>query len=296
VKTEDGEGGVVGSFNRVRDRYEALSSRISYRAKLAAVWVVIATGLSAMFIALGLDVPFMREWAPYILKGGFLTLFISAGGILLAIPLALLGALGRLSKNPIPYGIAGFYTSFFRGTPLIVQIFFIYTALPQLASLGPPWMDRLLILDINLAGIIALGFNYGAYMTEIFRAGIQSVSHGQVEAAHALAMTPTQTMRRVVFPQAVRVIIPPTGNEFIAMLKDSALVGVAGTQELFYRASRVGRFNFRTLETLLIAAAVYWLLTSIFSFFQKRLEERFSRGYVREGPVDTLPQHGAHSG
>ena len=289
-------GGLVGSFNRVRDRYEVLSSRVSYRAKLTVVWVLIATALSVTFISLGLDVPFMRGWAPYILKGTFLTLFISAGGILLAIPLALLGALGRLSKNPIPNGIAGFYVSFFRGTPLIVQIFFIYTALPQLAGLAPVWMEPFLILDINLAGILALGINYGAYMTEIFRAGIQSVGHGQIEAAHALAMSPTQTMRRIVFPQAVRVIIPPTGNEFIAMLKDSALVGIAGTQELFFRASRIGRSNFHMLETLLMAAAVYWLLTSIFSFFQKRLEERVSRGYVREVKVDALAHREQHVG
>ena len=256
---------------------------------------MIATVLSITFIALGLDIPFMRDWAPYVLKGALLTLYISAGGILLAIPLALLGALGRLSKNPIPNGIAGFYVSFFRGTPLIVQIFFIYTALPQLAGLAPVWMERFLILDINLAGILALGINYGAYMTEIFRAGIQSVGHGQVEAAHALAMTPSQTMRRIVLPQAIRVIIPPTGNEFIAMLKDSALVGLAGTPELFFRASRVGRGNFRMFETLLIAAAVYWILTSIFSFFQKRLEERVSKGYVREVAADALAHREHHA-
>ena len=295
MSTEARGGGFVRSLNRVRDRYEGLSSRVSYRAKLTAVWVLIATALSLTFVALGLDIPFMRDWAPYVLKGGFLTLYISAGGILLAIPLALLGALGRLSKNPIPNGIAGFYVSFFRGTPLIVQIFFIYLALPQLAGLAPVWMERFLILDINLAGMLALGINYGAYMTEIFRAGIQSVGHGQVEAAHALAMTPTQTMRRIVLPQAVRVIIPPTGNEFIAMLKDSALVGLAGTQELFFRASRVGRGNFRMLETLLMAAAVYWLLTSIFSFFQKRLEERVSRGYVREVAADALAHREHHA-
>ena len=296
MSTDTRGGGFARLFNRARDRFEVLSNRVSYRAKLVAVWVVIATLLSATLIALGLDIPFMRDWAPYILKGAFLTMFISAGGIVLAIPLALLGALGRLSKNPIAYGIAGFYTSFFRGTPLIVQIFFIYTALPQLAGVAPVWMEPFLILDINLAGIIALGINYGAYMTEIFRAGIQSVGHGQIEAAHALAMTPTQTMRRVVLPQAVRVIIPPSGNEFIAMLKDSALVGVAGTQELFYRATRVGRFNFRTLETLLMAAAVYWLLTSIFSFFQKRLEEKYSRGYVRDVVADPLAHREQHTG
>ncbi len=281
----------VTALDRARDRYEAVSSRLPYKTKLAAVWVVIALALIGAFVALGLDTAFMREWAPFILKGAVLTIFISAGGILLAIPLALMGALGRLSKNPIPNGIASFYVSFFRGTPLIVQIFFIYTALPQLASLGPEWMRPFFILDINLAGILALGINYGAYMTEIFRAGIQSVGHGQIEAAHALAMTHPQTMRRIVLPQALRVIIPPTGNEFIAMLKDSALVGLAGTQELFYRANSVGRFNFRSLETLIMAAAVYWLLTSIFSIFQRRLERRMSKGYNREEAVETRLAH-----
>ena len=279
------------ALDRARDRYEALSGRLPYKTKLAAVWIVIAVALLTTFVALGLDTTFMREWAPFILKGALLTVFISAGGILLAIPLALLGALGRLSKNPIPNGIASFYVSFFRGTPLIVQIFFIYTALPQLASLGPAWMRPFFILDINLAGILALGINYGAYMTEIFRAGIQSVGHGQMEAASALAMTQSQTMRRIVLPQAMRVIIPPTGNEFIAMLKDSSLVGLAGTQELFYRANSVGRFNFRSLETLMMAAAVYWLLTSIFSIFQRRLERRMSRGYSREDPVESGLSH-----
>jgi polar amino acid transport system permease protein len=296
VKTESDRGSSPGALTRFRDRYESAASQVPYRVKLAIVWAIIAALLSIGFISLGLDIPFMRDWAPYILEGTFLTLIISVGGILLAIPLALLGALGRLSKNPIPYGVAGFYVSFFRGTPLIVQIFFIYQGFPQLASFAPGWMDPLLILDINLAGILALGLNYGAYMSEIFRAGIQSVGHGQVEAAHALAMSPAQTMRRIVLPQAVRVIIPPTGNEFIAMLKDSALVGVAGTQELFYRASRIGRFNFRTLETLIMAAAMYWLLTSIFSFFQKRLEQKFSRGYVRDVGADALSHREQHAG
>jgi polar amino acid transport system permease protein len=121
-------------------------------------------------------------------------------------------------------------------------------------------------------------------MAEIFRAGILSVGHGQIEAAHALGMSTTQTMRRVVLPQAVRVIIPPTGNEFIAMLKDSALVGILGTPELFFRATRIGRQDFRILETLAIAGLIYWILTSIFSFFQARLERRLAHAYVREQP------------
>ena len=134
--------------------------------------------------------------------------------------------------------------------------------------------------------MIGLGLNYGAYMTEIFRAGIQSVGHGQAEAADALGMTYSQRMRRVVLPQAIRVIIPPTGNEFIAMMKDTALVGFLGSAvgqaELFQRAQLAFSASIRNrLESLLVAAALYWLLTSVFTFFQSRLERRISKGYVR---------------
>jgi polar amino acid transport system permease protein len=273
--------GFGATIGRARDAFESRTQRIPRIAKTGLIWVLIFIVLGWAFLALGLDTEYQRTWAPFILKGVPLTLMISFGGIALAIPLALLGALGRLSKNPIPQAIATFYVSFFRGTPLIVQIFFIYLALPQLANVGPEWLRPYLILDINLAGILALGLNYGAYMTEIFRAGILSVGHGQVEAAHALAMSGPQTMRRIVLPQAIRTIVPPTGNEFIAMLKDSALVGLAGTQEVFFRALQAGRAQFRVFETLIVAAAVYWVLTSIFEFFQRRIERRYSRGFVR---------------
>jgi ABC-type Fe3+ transport system permease subunit len=131
-------------------------------------------------------------------------------------------------------------------------------------------------------------------MTEIFRAGIQSVGHGQAEAADALGMTYRQKMRRVVLPQAVRVIIPPTGNEFIAMMKDTALVStlgiVAEQAELFRRAQLAGKADFRNMEAFLIAAAFYWILTGIFSFFQRRLETRMSRGYIRGGESLARPK------
>ena len=140
-------------------------------------------------------------------------------------------------------------------------------------------------LDPIPAGVIALGLNYGAYMTEIFRAGITSVGHGQAEAADALGMNYRQKMRRVVLPQAFRVIIPPTGNEFIAMMKDSALVSFLGTQvaqmEIFRRAQLVGKRTFNNLEALIVAALIYWILTTIFQYFQTRLEKRLSKGYVR---------------
>ena len=151
--------------------------------------------------------------------------------IVLASLLALVGALGRLSHNSIAFGVSGFYTSFFRGTPLIVQLFLFFFALPAVVgNLGLPAGSRPAHLDPFVVGIVVLGLNYGAYMTEIFRAGIQSVSHGQGEAADALGMTYRQKMKRVVLPQAFRVIIPPTGNEFIAMMKDTALVSFLGVR------------------------------------------------------------------
>jgi polar amino acid transport system permease protein len=164
-------------------------------------------------------------------------------------------------------------------------MFLIFLALPELAPPNLPGLRDALVLTALQAGVIALGLNYGAYMTEIFRAGIQSVGHGQVEAAEALGMTYRQRMRRIVLPQAVRVIIPPTGNEFIAMMKDSALISLLGSvvaqMEIFRRAQLVGRADFRPLEAFVVAAALYWVLTTVFQFFQAKLERRLSTGYVR---------------
>jgi polar amino acid transport system permease protein len=263
------------------------SARIPFRVKVTATWIGIFFILG-IFLALSqLDFGFIREFAWYITKGLEWTIVLSVFAISLATILAIFGALGRLSRNPVAYGISGFYTSFFRGTPLIVQLFLIYLALPEIGgNLGRKSLVDLLTLTVFVAGTIGLGLNYGAYMTEIFRAGIQSVGHGQAEAADALGMTYTQRMRRVVLPQAIRVIIPPTGNEFIAMMKDTALVSFLGIQveraELFGRAQLAFSANVtKRLETLLIAAAMYWVLTSVFTFFQSRLERRISKGYVR---------------
>ncbi len=157
--------------------------------------------------------------------------------------------------------------SLVRGTPLIVQLLFIYLALPQIweGFAGVPTL---------VLGVFALAFNYGAYMTEVFRAGIQAIPSGQLEAAAALGMTDRMAMRRVILPQAIRIVTPAIGNEFIAMIKDSALVSLLGVQELLWRAQRVGTQNFRALEALLLAALVYWVLTIVFSLIQDRLEQR----------------------
>ncbi|MFN8232520.1 MAG: amino acid ABC transporter permease [Actinomycetota bacterium] len=281
-----------------RDRLAMWSAGIPFRLKVGIVWGVIFLILAGFMAVSGFDFGWMFDKLGYISAGLQYTLIIAISGIILAIILALLGALGRLSRNPIAYGVSGFYTSFFRGTPLIVQMFLMYLALPQIGinltkrfSWVPDQLADILTLEAVVVGVLALGLNYGAYMTEIFRAGIQSVGHGQGEAADALGMSYGLKMRRVVLPQAFRVIIPPTGNEFIAMMKDTALVSFLGitaaSAEIFRRAQLVGKAEFKNLEAYLVVAGLYWILTAIFTFFQSRLERRMSKGYVRHGTEPT---------
>lgn len=248
--------------------------------QVMVVWILIVAVLFWVLLQLGLDLGFVQKWFGFITEGAWFTLQICVLSIIAAVVMALLGALGRLSKNPLFYGPATFYVSLVRGTPLLVQIYFIYLALPQLKI--PVLAPEGIILPGLLSGVIALSLNYGAYMTEIFRAGIQSISVGQREAAYALGMTSTQMMWRVILPQAFRVIIPPVGNEFIAMLKDSALVSATGAVwELTFRAQKIGRQYFHSLETLLVAAAIYWCLTIVFQSLQERLENYMARSERR---------------
>lgn len=240
-----------------------------HRLTFAATWVVIMLLIGAAIYATGnRDTDWIASFGPFILGGAGITVVVSVLSIMLAVVLALLGALGRLSSNSVINGVASFYVSLVRGTPLLVQIYFIYFSLPALG----------IILPAIEAGVLALGFNYGAYMTEIFRAGIQAVPRGQREAAEALGMPEGLVQRRIVLPQATRIVIPAIGNDFIAMIKDSALVSLIGVQELFWRAGTTGRPARNTLEAFIIAALVYWILTIVFSFFQERLERRMARG------------------
>ncbi|GIV83569.1 MAG: amino acid ABC transporter permease [Candidatus Roseilinea sp.] len=270
---------------------------LSFKAQVALVWIAIFACILAFLAAIRLDTAFMREWWGFIVYGAgtddifrvgiVMTLFISVVSITLAVVFAFFGALGRLSRNPIAYGIATFYVSLIRGTPFLIQIFLLFFGLPQinqqLNKLIPgfeqqyPFISSLLLLPAVPTGILALAINYGAYMTETFRAGIQSISKGQSEAAYALGMSPWQTLRLIILPQAFRVVIPPVGNEFIAMTKDSALVSVIGVQELLWRAQKVGQQYFHSMETLLIAAAFYWLMTILLQAVQSRIERRLAR-------------------
>ena len=241
-----------------------------FRTNVVLSWVIFLGFLIFLFSGpIKLDTEFMQRNALFIAGGIRETLFISLISISLAIFLALLAALGRLSTIPPVYALSTFYVSLIRGTPLLLQIIFFFLALPQLG----------IVLPAVWAGILPLGLNYGAYMSETFRAGISSVSKGQREAAIAIGMTPVQTMRRIVLPQALRFAIPPMGNDFISMTKDSSLVSVTGfVHDVMWRATRVGRAEFNNLEALIIAATSYWIMTLILTFFQSRLEARLSRG------------------
>jgi polar amino acid transport system permease protein len=264
VPAQRGDPPIVEQVKAAQQR-----ARVVFRAQFAATWVLLlAVLLFLLWVTGNINLDFIGRAGPYIVQGAGLTVLISLTSITLATVLALFGALGRLSKNPILNGVASLYVSLVRGTPLLVQIFFVYLALPQLG----------ITLPVVLGGILALGFNYGAYMTEIFRAGIQAVSRSQREASQALGMPESLTFRRIVLPQAFRIVIPAIGNDFVAMIKDSSLVYVLGVQELLWRASTLGRRELASLEGLLIAAAVYWGLTIVFSFFQERLERRMARG------------------
>ena len=260
---------------------EQLRAKRRFAIGVAISWIVMLMLLVFLFsstnIALGsftlktihIDKAFIQENIAFIASGVGVTIGISALSILLATILALLAALGRLSKFPPIYALCTFYVSLIRGTPLYLQIFFFFLALPQIGIILPGFW----------AGVLALSLNYGAYMSEIFRAGLSSVGKGQREAALAIGMTPGQTMRRIVIPQALRFAIPPTGNEFIAMLKDSALVSATGfVHELMWRATKVGRAQFHNLEALITAAVFYWVMTLIFSALQSRLETHMARG------------------
>ncbi len=243
-------------------------TRLPTRIQIGIVWCELLLLLVAFLSTFDLSLEFIHRKIGYLItQGATTTLFVSAISIAIAFVLALIGALAKLSSSGIAIGIATFYTSLFRGLPLLMQIFILYLGLPQLGY----------VVDPIPAGVTALSLCYGAYMTEIFRAGIQSIPQGQWNAARALGFTPSQMMRLIILPQAMRVIIPPTGNQFIAMLKDSALVSVVGVWELTYVATTEGQREFRHMEMLVSAALVYWVMSLALELVQSRIEKKFRK-------------------
>ncbi len=227
-----------------------------------------------------------------ITQGVLLTLELTVAAMLIGVILGVVLAVMRLSPNPVVSSVSWFYIWFFRGTPVLVQIFFWYnlnSVLPHI-GVGIPFTHLSWQAGTNslippvLAVILGLGLNEAAYMAEIIRAGIISVDHGQTEAAHALGMGRLLVMRRIVLPQAMRVIIPPTGNETISMLKTSSLAFIAAVPELFTRSEQISNANFAIIELSIVASIWYLFMTSILTFGQFYLERYFARGAQRELP------------
>jgi polar amino acid transport system permease protein len=221
-----------------------------------------------------------------ILSGIWLTLSIAVTSQIVGVVLGVFGALGKQAKRRPIRWLANFYAWFFRGTPLLVQISLLFFGLSVTRVYTWPDINVLgfAIAGAVQAGIVALGLNEGAYMTEIVRAGIISVDPGQMEAAKSLGMTTGQAMRRIVLPQAARVIIPPLGNEFNNMLKTTSLLVIISVPELYVIFSRKQGTSFAPFEYFLAAAVWYLLLTTIWSVIQAWIERRLGRGAGGEKP------------
>ena len=213
-------------------------------------------------------------WNPLIREGAWRTLQVAVLAQLFGIALGGLFALMGMSRNPFTRAFAGFYVWFFRGTPALLQLYILYFGVPQLFD------NQTLTMELTAfrAAIIAFGVNEGAYMTEIVRSGILSVEAGQLDAAKSLGMTQLQAMRYVVLPQALRVVVPPTGNEFIAMLKNSSLASAIGLVELLLAARLIYTSNLDVLELLVVAAVWYLAFTTVFSLLQAELERLVAAG------------------
>lgn len=252
--------------------------------------------LAAMFVhslvtnpGFGWDVVGRYLFAGPVLGGLTNTLILTALSMVIGIAGGILLAVMRLSPNPVLSYVAAAYIWLMRGTPLIAQLLFwnFLAALYPRLSLGIPFGPEFFSFDVNdlmnqfLACLLGLGLNEAAYMAEIVRAGIQSVDEGQSEAAGALGLTRAQTLRRIVLPQAMRVILPPTGNETISMLKNTSLVVAIGYVELLTAVQRIYSTNFRTIPLLIVAAIWYLVLTTVLSIGQIFLERRYGRGVGR---------------
>ncbi|MCD9142430.1 amino acid ABC transporter permease [Streptomyces albireticuli] len=224
-----------------------------------------------------------------VLTGLGKTVLISVLAMALGLVLGVVLAVMRLSKNPVTSAVSWVYIWFFRGTPVYVQLllWFNLALIFPYINLGPIYRDEMSdFMTPFMAALLGLGLNEAAYMSEIVRSGIQSVDEGQTEAAHALGMSQGRTLRRIVLPQAMRVIVPPTGNEFINMLKTSSLAAAACQYlELLRSTSDIGQSTGATVEMLFLAATWYLILTSIFSIGQFYLERHYARGSLRSLPL-----------
>jgi polar amino acid transport system permease protein len=260
-----------------------LRSRLE-RIDRAWLLVVAAIFITAWMIQTRPD-PYRRAFV-FLEDGIRVTVGITVISFVFIVVVGLVGGLGRISKNPLVNGIASVYVEVVRGIPLLVQLLFIYYASPillrdlgrHLAGLWPSLSARLIAIKLNpfAAAVAGLTACYGAYMSEIFRAGIESIAKGQMEAARSLGMGYFQAMRYVILPQAIRLILPPVGNEFVSLLKDSSLVSVVAVADMTRRGREFMASTFLPLETWLLVALIYLVMTLFFARVVAYIERKTS--------------------
>jgi polar amino acid transport system permease protein len=233
-----------------------------------------------------------NAFTPPVLRGVWTTLWLTAVSMIMGVALGVVLAVMRLSPNPVLSGSAWFYVWLFRGTPVLVQLVIwgnlnsLYRTISLGVPFGPEWFTfetRNLIPPVA-AALLGLGLNEAAYMSEIIRAGILSVDEGQSEAASALGLSRMQTLRRIILPQAMRVVVPPTGNETISMLKTTSLVAYVPYVELFFQTSAIGSRTFQPFPMLITASLWYLAMTSVLMVGQYYIERHYARGSVRNLP------------
>ena len=278
------------------DEIKAVPVRRPGRWIAAAIVLIFAASFARTIITdTGTNKGFQWVWVGHylfdsrVLHGVWTTIYLTFLSMVIGVVLGIVAAVMRLSPNPILSRASWLYIWFFRGTPLLVQVLFWYniaTLFPTI-SLGVPFGPAIVHEQANslitplAAGLLALGLNEGAYMSEIVRAGIISVDEGQTHAAQSLGMSRLQTMRLIVLPQAMRVIIPPTGNETISMLKNTSLLYVASFTELTYSVTQIYNVNYKVIPLLIVASIWYLVLTSILYVGQYFIERRYGRGFTR---------------
>ena len=225
--------------------------------------VVLVIGLTVTLVTVRAD-PFWRILL-FVRDGVAITILITVMSFIFVLIAGMIGALGRLSRNPVIHGIATLYVEIVRGIPLLVQLIWWYFAFPVVIQEIGRGLNMAAMADYRanaiLTAIFALTVCYGAYMSEIYRAGIQSIPKGQMEAARSLGMTHFQSMRHVILPQAVRVVLPPVGNELIALLKDSCLVSVVAVADLTRRGREFMAVHFNPIEVWTMVALLYLVMT-----------------------------------
>ena len=241
-----------------------------------APWWALVLLIAGVFALVGIRrSPVYMETYHFLIPGVYVTIKLALAAFVVAMVLGLLAALGQISRHPIPHTIARLYVEVVRGVPLLVQLIYIaFVVTPVLADLTGIRLFR----DDMVRAVLGLGIGYGAYLAEVYRAGIESIPRGQTEAARSLGMTPWQAMRHIVLPQAIRVILPPLGNDFVSMLKDSSLASVISVTELTYSGSLLNARTFRSFETYNMVALLYLIMTLIGSMGVRGLERWAGKG------------------